>query len=445
MPHLKFNPKQERLLESQAKLFWLAGGVGSGKTFCGSAWAIRQAINYPKILGFIGSNTYRQLSQSTLPPFFWLCRYLGIDYIYGKRPPVSWNVKSKYEDHTGVITLINGAQIVTYSLENYFAIRGIQVGWAWLDETADTNPDAVRVLFERLRGFDGIYPDYKYLVRITGTPNGFDHLWEWFAGPKKLPDSDFVQCHSSENKKHLPETYVSDLQARLGAKLAQQQLGAQFVSLTQGRIFSFDRNRHCKPVEYNPNLPLIWSMDFNVAPMAGIIMQSDMDRVWVLDEVCIEDDAQTRGAVLEFAAKYKGEIGADSKSLRAVVAWGDRAGRDRDTRGHETDIDIMLKTLRENFHSVKDGQDYAQRFVVDGVNACNAIFDHDRCMIDPKCKRLMQDLEQMTWKQGTKEVEKLKNKALTHWGDAFRYPVVQMFELINFGHEDRSFGGMKFF
>lgn len=439
---LNLNPKQFRLFTSLAKLFWLAGGVGSGKTFAGSLWAITRAVNYPRVLGFIGSNTYRQLSQSTLPPFFDLCRQLGIDYVYGKRPPANWNVKSKYEDHEGVITLVNGAQILTYSLENYFAFRGIQVGWAWLDETADTDPDAVRVLFERLRGYDGVYPDYQYLVRITGTPNGFDHLWKWFVSPEKLPDSEFVQCHSSENQKYLPENYVHDLQARLGSKLALQQLGAQFVSLTQGRVFTFDRTRNCKTVEYDPSLPLVWSMDFNVAPMAGIVMQWTDDEAWVLDEVCIEDDAQTRDAVREFASHWRGRETLDSgKSGRAVLAWGDRAGGHRDTRGNESDIDIMIKTLRENFHSVRDGQDYAQRFVIDGVNAVNALFDHRKLWInEAKCPRLIQDMEQMAWKPGTKDIEKDKNKQLTHFGDALRYPIAQKFELAFHGHNERKFG-----
>ena len=175
-------------------------------------------------------------------------------------------------------------------------------------------------------------------------------------------------------------------------------------------------------------------------------MQTDKKTVWILGEICIPDNAQTKDAVNEFARLWKGaELLEGGKSKRAVVAWGDRAGSHRDTRGSESDIDIMLKTLKNHFHSVKDGQDYAQRFVVDGVNACNALFDHDRIFIDSRCENLIQDLEQVSWKPGTKEIEKDKNKTLTHFSDGFRYPIAQMFELAETTHSDKNFGSKGFF
>src|SRR5258708_28156293 len=44
-----------------------------------------------------------------------------------------------------------------------------------------------------------------------------------------------------------------------------------------------------------------------------------------------------------------------------------------------------------------------------------------RCLIDPRCKHLIKDLEQVAWKPGTSEIEKTKNPELTHISDALGY------------------------
>ena len=42
------------------------------------------------------------------------------------------------------------------------------------------------------------------------------------------------------------------------------------------------------------------------------------------------------------------------------------------------------------------------------------------CIIDPKCKGLIKDLEQVVNKEGTREIDK-SNKELTHLSDGFGY------------------------
>ena len=44
-------------------------------------------------------------------------------------------------------------------------------------------------------------------------------------------------------------------------------------------------------------------------------------------------------------------------------------------------------------------------------------------VIDPKCKALIRDLEQVVNKEGTREIDKTTNKDLTHCSDALGYYV----------------------
>ena len=56
--------------------------------------------------------------------------------------------------------------------------------------------------------------------------------------------------------------------------------------------------------------------------------------------------------------------------------------------------------------------------VIDRVNSVNSIMKS--CIIDPKCKGLIRDLEQVVNKDGTREIDK-SNKSLTHFSDGFGY------------------------
>jgi len=58
-------------------------------------------------------------------------------------------------------------------------------------------------------------------------------------------------------------------------------------------------------------------------------------------------------------------------------------------------------------------------YVVDRVTNMNRLFAQDRVIIDPKCKKLIRDLEQVTFKDNGQLDG--SNKELTHISDALGY------------------------
>ena len=434
---LKATAKQREFFNSTAQAALFCGGVGSGKTTIGALWILNKALCFPKAVGFIGANTYLQLHKATLPPFFGRLDQRQIDWVINRKPPPEWGVSSRFRDHENVITLSNGAQILVYSLENYQAYRGIQAAYAWIDETRDSRPEAFDILLERLRGFDDIYPDITYELRVTTTPNGFDWLWRKFVNPAtKLPHSDYVTASSYDNT-FLPHSYARDLEAKLGRNLARQQIYAEFLNLATGRAFAFNRARHVRNLTFDPLLPLIYSMDFNVSPMCAAVMQANRATrtVNVLDEIIIPDNAQTRDCCREFARRWKRVTLPGGEVWRPnVEIFGDLAGKHRDTRGAESDWSIMLRTIREAFngcaHEASDGR---QRLVADGIQAVNALLDPAQgeplLTVNPACQTLILDFEQVAFKPGTRELDK-RNRHLTHISDAVRYPVAQLFPVV---------------
>ena len=97
---------------------------------------------------------------------------------------------------------------------------------------------------------------------------------------------------------------------------------------------------------------------------------------------------------------------------RDITFYPDPSGKQRRTSALDTDHDI----IRQNGFKL-----YSKSVapnVIDRVNSVNSIMKN--CIIDPRCKGLIRDLEQVVNKDGTREIDK-SNKNLTHFSDGFGY------------------------
>lgn len=440
---LKRTEKQAVFVDSEMSHFLYVAGVGAGKSHAGAYYKLRRAITYPLAVGLIAANTFAQLNRTTLKKFTSILQDVGIPYVLNKKPPASWGLESRFPDHEGILTLRNGRQEIVASLENYDTLRGVEIADAWLDETRDTARDAIDVVLGRFRGFDNIYPGIKYQLRITTTPNGFDHVWSMFVNPStRLPDSGYVQASTRDNF-YVPG-FADRLAATYGKALAQQEIEGQFLNLTTGKAFTFDRNRNVSEVQYDPTLPLYYSMDFNVSPLCAVIMQLDLKarKAWVLDEIYIADNAQTRDACRLFTQRYR------NPDL-TVRLDGDIAGKHRDTRSQETDHSIMVQEITtKDFKRVEEAWDFVPRGVFAGIQAVNSMLEpatgEARLLIHPRCENLIIDLEQASFKSGTQELDK-KDKARTHLVDALRYPLQREFPVLEEKKIATSFGSKGIF
>lgn len=158
MRQLVYSDPQTDVLETTADRVLFHSGVGSGKSQCIGVISADFVINNPELIGFIGANTYQQLSKSTLARVFevWekdfgLIR--DVHYVVDHIPPENFiKIGSDLKTYENVISFQNGAKIFVASLENYQAIDGVELGWACLDETKDTREEAVKaVIVARLR------------------------------------------------------------------------------------------------------------------------------------------------------------------------------------------------------------------------------------------------------------------------------------------------------
>lgn len=424
MPDVTVLPGQGRLLACRANHTLFVAGVASGKTEGGARWGLLQVIEQPGAVGFIGAQSYAQLARVSLPSFLRLLGEVGLEYAFNRRPPDAWG-PSRFPEHERILSIrvpgaAQPAQIITGTMENPDSHRGIAVGWAWLDESRDMRVEAFDVILSRLRG-QPIGTAYRTLN--TTTPNGFGWLHERFVAAP-VPGSAIIRAATTENP-YLPAGYVETLRAQYTERFARQEIDGEFLNLTSGQAYhAFRRDDHVRKVVVDPERPLWFSMDFNVAPLCACYGQRTTTGSTVAGEVFIQGSGRTADAAEEFARRFP----PATQRNRSVVLYGDMSGAARSTRSDQTDYDVLQRVLTAAGFSVELRRNYHNPALVASVEAVNAHLEHRRTIIDPSARALIKDLEQVAWEERTRVIAK-GNVDLTHMSDAYRYFVFREFDL----------------
>ncbi|HRR83012.1 MAG TPA: phage terminase large subunit [Planctomycetota bacterium] len=452
---LYFNalPAQGRFLASRAQFAGLFGGIGSGKSTAGCFWALVKALRNPRCLGLVAANSYRQLHDATLRTFETLLRRYGVPYRF----------------HAGDLAfrLGNGAEVLCRSLENYDLLRGVELGWFYLDELRDTRFEAWCVVKGRLRS-----PNVDAREgRVTSSPNGFNWMHDEFVRKPSDPataaeyaNHEAIFARTADNH-HLPGDYVEALRASYDPRLAAQELDGRFVNTTAGRLYhAFERAAHVSPeAEFAPGQPLLWALDFNVTPMTAVIAQMDagdgadggdgarpsglrvVDEIWLTNAgtqaMCEAMEEWLRRN--EVRCEVLGVGGPDTglahrptgcswlrtptpatQHLPPVFVYGDAAGHARSTAGRS---DYAI--IRECFPWARLCVGVANPARRDRYNAVNAALRNARgevrLRIHPRCRRLIDDLEQAAYQPDT-GLPDTANPLRGHLSDALGYLVARV-------------------
>lgn len=428
---LTFLPKQYEFVTAPERFVAMVGGVGSGKSRGLMSWVPlemhRQAGS--GTLGGIFANTYKQLAQATLPHLWVVLEELGLvfgeDYVFNEAPPRGWAGFTSHfrKSHDGVLSVRQWGQAVARSLDNFDNVRGLNLGWAAIDEARDTKRTAFNIVQGRLRCPKAtLWP-----LRMATTPNGFDWIYEELVElptKKKLTDRRMIVAPTGENT-FLPPGFADSLRESYDPAFADQEIEGKFVSLTRGAVYRcFDRAVHL--CDQAPVHGWDWavSFDFNRTPFAVGLFQTDPKTgvVYAVDEVFM-DDADTASVCREIIDnRLAGFVGQTAR----VRVYGDASGRHRDTRNNRNDYDIITDAF---------SRAYANRFeecwprdnpeVIASINAVNAMLRNDfgavRFYVSRKCVNMIRDFERVVFKAGSREIDKTTDKRLTHLGDGVRY------------------------
>jgi hypothetical protein len=230
---------------------------------------------------------------------------------------------------------------------------------------------------------------------LIGTPRGHDHFYELFESVKDHDQWRTFQFTTEQGGNVKKEELASATQ-ELDERTYRQEFQASFENVAVGRVYyAFERAGNVGKPRYNPRLPLLWSLDFNVNPMCSVIAQRDGDYLDVLEEMALPD-SHTQAACQEFHRR----VSRFGRGL-AVHLYGDASGNGRHTSASRTDWQIVREFLSSCGYQIQFRVPGANPPVKDRVNCVNSMLCNQagerRLTIDEGCKELIKDLEQVTW------------------------------------------------
>ncbi|MBI4904144.1 MAG: hypothetical protein HY820_10945 [Acidobacteria bacterium] len=364
--------------------------------------AIRLSYQNAGRAGLLGAPTYPMLRDSTQRAFLEILEQNEIPFELNRGDNVL-----RMGD--------TGSVILFRSLEEFERLRGTNLAWFGVDELTYTHEEGWLRLEGRLRD-----PKAKRLCGFgVWTPKGYDWVYRRFV--KQAGESYKVTFAKAKENRHILDA-VPDFYERLkntyGEEFYRQEVLGEYVEAGTDRAYrKFNEGTHVRKKGINDEQPLLWSLDFNVDPMCSVVAQRDGEALHVVDEIVLRRST-TVEACEEFWGRYRGH-------WSGVHVYGDASGAHGQTSGksdHQVirefftkkgQRDVELRVLRSN-PGVKERIELVNARL---LNAAREV----RLTVDEKCKKLIVDLEEVSFQKGTFTLEKSKHPELTHLSDALGY------------------------
>jgi len=271
----------------------------------------------------------------------------------------------------------------------------------------------------------------------AGEPGFASRRWTWQIQAKEIPClcapggiepniSDNAPSHHPGCERGVFVLFIRNEASRMSEPQFRQLYGAEWADWNLLPVYTFNREAHVSAEwDYQPALPLELSCDFNVDPMAWVVGQHKNGTAWDLDEIIIPAGATTRMACIEFKRRYP--------KVHSLSVYGDASGKARDTRSRQTDYQIIQEELSGHCINFRMDVPSHNGAVTARVNAVNAklapAIGEPTYFIHPRCTHLIKDRSRVSWKPGTREIDK-RNKALTHASDASDYRLVYLYPVV---------------
>jgi Terminase large subunit, T4likevirus-type, N-terminal len=163
------------------------------------------------------------------------------------------------------IDLITGGVICLRGADNYDSLRGDGLDFLILNEYASIAREAwPEVLRPALA-------DKQGGALFIGTPRGYNHFYDLYEAAQNQSTWATFQFTIEEGG-NVTQEELESATHEVDERTYRQEFQARFENLTAGRVYyAFDRARIVEPLRYKPQLPLFWSLDFNVNPMCSVM------------------------------------------------------------------------------------------------------------------------------------------------------------------------------
>ncbi len=357
-------------------------------------------------LGLLGAPTYPMLRDVALTTL--------VQILEGNRIPYELN-----KAENTIVFQDTKSRILFRPVEEFDRLRGTNLAWFGLDELTYTQEEAWVVLEGRLRD-----PKATRLCGFaTWTPKGFDWVYRRFVH-ERVEGYEVVVAEPFENRyllERIPDFY-DRLKSSYDTRFYEQEVLGKYLSLSAGLVYqAFDRAVNVADVSVDAELPLLWALDFNVDPMCSVVAQIAGETVRVVAEIVLSR-ASTMEACEEFQARFP-------RHEAGIRVYGDASGAHMQTTG-TSDYQVIRDFFRQaGYRDVRYRVPKANPAVRERVTLLNAKLrsaaEETHLVVDRKCRELIRDLEQVTYKPDSTVIDKERDPRRTHLSDALGYLIWQ--------------------
>ena len=400
----KIQRQASKILSGIARFIMLFGGSRSGKTFI-LIYSVIVRASKVKSRHLVLRHKFNHIKTS-----IWLDTLPKVLYLCFPDLHIEWN-KTDY-----FITLPNGSEIWFAGLDDSVRVEkilGKEYSTIYFNECSQIPYSSVKVALTRLAEKNSL----KKKVYFDENPPSKKHWSYWLFVRKQDPDDnepvkeelyDSFLMNPKDNIENIDEDYIRITLASMSKKDRDRFEHGKFDDSGDGlTYYGFDRDVNVKKFNYKKvlkqNIHTIFiGQDYNVDPMTCALGFFVNDTLFIFDEI-FERNSDTPKV-----ARLLNEMG-----YHAGKVIPDSTGKNRKTSG-KTDFQEMRNA---GFTIMKT----QNPFVKDRVNNLNRCFEHQKIVIHPRCKKLINDLDKVCWNENNDLDQKGPNKLLTHISDCLGY------------------------
>jgi hypothetical protein len=313
-----------------------------------------------------------------------------------------------------------GSTLYVVGMDKPHRIEGMQIDGIVLDESSDQKPGIFNLtirpmLTERDAWAWRIGVPKRSGVGRVEFQTFFKLGNQYTVDSPELKEGGEISSFWWESADILTKEEMESVKEMTDEQGFKEQYKAHFLDMGGSVYHAYSNDNLSEAAQYDPSRRILVGMDFNVDPMSWLLCHMIDGKLVVFEEVFLRN-TNTEKALKYVQQKY-------SMHDQGFTFVGDASSRARKTSASRSDY-LIIKNY-EGFGDKKvvfarKNPPILDRFATVNAGFCNAKGER-RIFINPNCKHLINDLNVMSFKEGTTEVENYDGTDIGHISDGLGY------------------------
>ena len=402
-PRLRYHPVHAQLWKHSGRFAAIVAGRQSGKTeLCRRKIVLQLPLikEWPDPLYFYILPTHQQARMTVWYKFLQLI-------------PKEWIPRNGANKSEMCISTIFGSKLYIVGADKPHRLEGNSADFVMIDESSDQRPG---LYSKTIMPMLGMREGRCYRLGVPKKSGiGRIEFRDFFKKGLNLEDN-ITSFHWKSEEVWTPEE-IEVAKSQVTPEEYEEQYNATWMDQGGTVYYNFTPANIRDDIYYDPSCEILVGCDFNVDPMCWVLGHYKDSKLYIFDEIFLRN-TNTQAALDYINNKY----------YQHTAGWrfyGDATSRNKHT-----------SALRTDFLTIKNDARFGQKKVVfpnrnphvrDRVACVNRAFKTAdgviRAYVSSSCKRLINDLNMVSYIEGTSEIEDYHGTDIGHMVDAYGYIV----------------------